>query len=71
MTSYGMNPNGGQMAPLDLEVGETCALGHMGGGADGFRAFGFKHLCGNSRQIFTGGGGNARCAFPRRATTVA
>ena len=30
MTSYGMNPNGGQMAPLDLEVVETCALGHMG-----------------------------------------
>ena len=31
MTSYGMNPQGGQMAPLDLEVAETCALGHMGG----------------------------------------
>lgn len=31
MRSYGMNPQGGQMAPLDLEVGETCALGHMGG----------------------------------------
>ena len=42
------------MAPLDLEVAETCALGHMGG-ADGFRAFGFKYLCGNSRRIFTGG----------------
>ena len=69
MTSYGMNPQGGQMAPIDLEVGETCALGHMGG-ADGFRAFGFKHLCGNTRQIFTGGG-NAQCAFPRCATTVA
>ena len=55
MTSYGMNPNGGQMAPLDLEVAETCALGHMGGGADGFLAFGFKYLCGNSRSIFTGG----------------
>ena len=43
------------MAPLDLEVAETCALGHMGG-ADGFRAFGFKYLCGNSRRIFTGVG---------------
>ena len=71
MTSYGMNPQGGQMAPLDLEVAETCALGHMGDGADGFRAFGFKYLCGNSRRIFTGGGGNARCAFQPVATIVA
>ena len=31
MTSYGMNPNGGKMAPLVLEVADTCALGHMGG----------------------------------------
>ena len=31
MTSYGMNPQGGQMAPLDLDVAETCALGHMCG----------------------------------------
>lgn len=69
MKSYGMNPQGGQMAPLDLEVGETCALGHMGG-ADGVRAFGFKYLCGNSRSIFTGGV-NARCAFPPVATIVA
>lgn len=60
MTSYGMNPQGGQMAPLDLEVAETCALGHMGG-ADCFRAFGFKYLCGNSRRIFTGGGQCAMC----------
>ena len=45
MTSYGMNPQGGHMAPLDLEVGETCALGHMGGGADGVRAFGVNSVC--------------------------
>lgn len=44
MRSYGMNPQGGQMAPLDLEVGETCALGHMGGGADGVRAFGINPM---------------------------
>ena len=61
MTSYGVNPQGGQMAPLDLEVGETCALGHMGGGADGVRAFGFKYGCGNSRSIFTVGGQFAMC----------
>ena len=30
MTSYGVNPQGGQMAPLDLEVGETCAMGNIG-----------------------------------------
>ena len=45
MTSYGMNPQGGQMAPLDLEVGETCALGHMGWHADGVRAFGVNSVC--------------------------
>lgn len=31
MMSYGTNPQGGQMAPLHMEVAETLALGHTGG----------------------------------------
>ena len=70
MTSYGMNPQGGQMAPLDLEVGETCALGHM---VVVMTVFGRSDssTCAETQGRYSQGVGNARCAFPPVATIVA
>lgn len=70
MTSYGMNPQGGQMAPLDLEVGETCALGHIGGVLIVFGRSDSSTSV-ETRAASSQGGVNARCAFPQVATIVA
>ena len=57
------------MAPLDLEVAETCALGHMVGVLTVFgRSDSSAETRAESSQV---GGGNARCAFPPVATIVA
>lgn len=70
MTSYGMNPQGGQMAPLDLEVAETCALGHMGGVLTVFGRSD-SSTCAETRGQYSQGVGSARCALQPLATTVA